>query len=84
MAGSDDDLAGLFDEVPEGVADQEKAGPSGDLADAGDAKLLGLFRCQTRPQPESAVAENREEEKDVVEVLQGHPAGGKMVRNDRT
>ncbi len=69
---SDDDLAGLFNEVPDRVSDQCETGPASDVAEMGDAEFDGLFRRKLCPQPESTVAENCKEEEDVMEVLERH------------
>jgi hypothetical protein len=68
--GSGDDRVRLLRKIPKAVSDKDKTGPASDRAQNADPEFSRDARLKTRPQPETAIAEDCEKEEDVMEVLE--------------
>jgi hypothetical protein len=68
--GSDNDSARFSREIPSTVGDEDETSPTSNRTQNANAEFSSDSRLKTRPQPETAITKNCEEEKDIVEVFQ--------------
>ena len=68
--GSDDNSARFSREIPSAVGDEDKTSPASNRTQNANAEFSSDSRLKTRPQPETSITKNCEEEKDIVEVFQ--------------
>ena len=68
--GSDDDGAHFFDHVPHSIEQQGQAEQTRVVFQGCGTGGGGVFRHEMHPQPERGIAQDGEDEKDDVEVLE--------------